>query len=172
MASALLKSAGPSAISNLNKSADIASSTSKANINVDNIDDESDEGSKSGILSKAGVPFVFVFRGVGYLLEGIFTVVSGGAFGILGLIFFVLKIIGAFLYVLFVKILPFVVWYIGIPTFILGAIMGLFFLGGHILFVIIFIAGLIFYIKNLIKVVYKLPDNTKLNQDTNTKMKK
>jgi hypothetical protein len=96
----------------------------------------------------------------GKIMEIIMTVLSFGAFGIIGIISSVLKIIFYVLKIIFVDIMPFVIWYIGIPTFILGAIMGLIFLGGHILFIIVFIVGIFYYIKNLIKVVYKLPDNT------------
>ena len=93
------------------------------------------------------------------IIQGLFTVVSGGAFGILSVIMFVLKAILYILYYLFVKIIPFIVMYIGIPTFILGVIMGLFFLGGHLLFVIVFIVGLFLYLKNMFSVIYSLPTN-------------
>lgn len=93
----------------------------------------------------------------GAVLEGIFTVVSGGTFGILSIIMFILRIIAYLLYYIIAKIIPFLVMYIGIPTFILGAIMGLFFLGGHILFIVVFFVGLFLYLKNMYKVVYNLP---------------
>ena len=56
----------------------------------------------------------------------------------------------------------------GIPTFILGAIMGLFFLGGHLLFVIVFFAGIFIYIRKLLGVVYTLPTkNPNINNNNN-----
>lgn len=103
------------------------------------------------------------FNWVGKVFESALTVVSVGATGILDVILYILKIIWSFLVLLFTKIMPFIVMYIGFPAFILGIIMGLFFLGGHILLVIVFVVGIIYYIKNLVGVVYKLPDNTKAN---------
>jgi uncharacterized membrane protein len=104
------------------------------------------------------------FNLVGKVFETALTVLSAGATGIFDIILYILKIIWSFLILLFTKIIPFIVMYIGVPAFILGIIMGLFFLGGHILLVIVFIVGIIYYIKNLVSIVYKLPDNTKENQ--------
>ena len=112
----------------------------------------------------------FQFEGIDIvqtIIQGLFTVVSGGSFGILSIIMFVLKAIIYILYYLFVKVIPFIVMYIGIPTFILGVIMGLFFLGGHLLFVIVFIVGLFLYLKNMFSVIYSLPTNN-IEQIENT----
>jgi hypothetical protein len=131
----------------------------------------SDAGSASG-GSKSLATIVKGFSFTGSLLEGVFTVASGGTFGILSVIMFILRIIAYLLYYIIVKIIPFLVMYIGIPTFILGAIMGLFFLGGHILFLVVFFAGLFLYLKNIYKVVYNLPkniSNNNNNMSSNTK---
>jgi hypothetical protein len=103
------------------------------------------------------------------------TVVSGGTFGLLGIIFWILKTIGILLWYIFAKIIPFLVVYIGIPTFILGAIMGLFFIGGHLLFIIVFFVGIFIYIRKLIGVVYALPtknpNSTNNNNNNNITIK-
>ena len=86
------------------------------------------------------------------VFAGLPTVFSG--------IVWVLKIVFAILSYILFTIVPFLVQYIGIPLFILGIIMGIMFMGGHILFVILFIIGLAFYIKGLlnIKLVNSKPD--------------
>lgn len=117
-------------------------------------------GSKGPSIIAKGFSFT------GALLEGVFTVASGGTFGIISMIMYVLRIIAYLLYYIIVKIIPFLVMYIGIPTFILGVIMGLFFLGGHILFLVVFFAGLFLYLKNIYKVVYNLPKTISNNNNT------
>lgn len=86
------------------------------------------------------------------LFAGVPTVFSG--------IVWVLKIIFMALYYVLFKIVPFLIQYIGIPMFILGAILGIMFLGGHMLFVVLFIIGMFFYVKGLfnIKLVSKMPN--------------
>jgi hypothetical protein len=128
---------------------------------VDDTDyDALENGKKGNIFTRA---IKAPFNWVGKVFESALTVASVGATGILDVILYILKIIWSFLVLLFTKIMPFIVMYIGFPAFILGIIMGLFFLGGHILLVIVFVVGIIYYIKNLVGVVYKLPDNTKAN---------
>lgn len=101
------------------------------------------------------------------ILNGIFaglpTVFSG--------IVWVLKIIFMALYYILFKIVPFLVQYVGIPMFILGAILGIMFLGGHMLFVVLFIVGMYFYIRGLfnIKLVSKSSVNMANSLITNTK---
>lgn len=91
------------------------------------------------------------------LFAGLPTVFSG--------IVWVLRIIFMILYYVLFKIVPFLIQYIGIPMFILGAILGIMFLGGHMLFVIVFIVGMFFYIRGLLNI--KLVSNTpKINIDT------
>ena len=127
----------------------------------DDVDYDKLENGKSNVFMRA---IKAPFNLVGKVFETALTVVSAGATGILDVILYILKIIWSFLILLFTRIIPFIVMYIGAPAFILGIIMGLFFLGGHILLVIVFIVGIFYYIKNLINVVYKLPDNTKGNK--------
>lgn len=85
----------------------------------------------------------------------------GGAFlyGILGnlvavgiptmfsVIFGILKFVGYILYWIFIKIVPFLVLYVGIPLFILGILLGLLFFGGHLIFLVVFFVGIYFYIR-------------------------
>lgn len=126
------------------------------------------KGLKSGInssdTSDIGITDISIPAKIGQVL---LTVVSGGAFGLLGIIFWILKTIGILLWYIFAKIIPFVVVYIGIPTFILGAIMGLFFLGGHLLFVIVFFVGIFIYVRKLIGVVYTLPTKNPNSNNNN-----
>lgn len=90
------------------------------------------------------------------LFAGLPTVFSG--------IVWVLRIVFMALYYILFNIVPFLIQYIGIPMFILGAILGIMFLGGHMLFVVLFIVGLYFYIRGLfnVKLVSKAP-KTNLN---------
>jgi hypothetical protein len=97
------------------------------------------------------------FNGVKFIFESILTVLSFGVFGVLGLIFFLLRVIWTFLMVFFFKVIPFIVVYLGAPMFIVGLIMGLFFLAGHMVFIVAFVIGLVYYVKNLTGVIYKLP---------------
>ena len=137
------------------------SETSATPIDNEDVDYDALENEKKGNVFVRALKAPFNW--VGKVFESALTVLSVGATGILDVILYILKIIWSFLVLLFTKIMPFIVMYIGIPAFILGIIMGLFFLGGHILLVIVFVVGIIYYIKNLIGVVYKLPDNTKAN---------
>lgn len=98
------------------------------------------------------------FTPINWVLQFVFNLLSGGTFGILALIMFVIRAIIYVIYIIIVKVIPYFVKYIGIPTFILGLIMGLFFIGGHILFVIVFIVGLYYYIKNMTNIIYTLPN--------------
>jgi len=87
------------------------------------------------------------------LFAGLPTVFSG--------IVWVLRIVFMALYYILFNIVPFLIQYVGIPMFILGAILGIMFLGGHMLFVVLFIVGLYFYIRGLfnVKLVSKAPKN-------------
>lgn len=99
------------------------------------------------------------------ILNGIFaglpTVFSG--------IVWVMKNIFIALYYILFEIVPFLIQYIGIPMFILGAILGIMFLGGHMLFVVLFIVGMYFYIRGLfnIKLVSKSPAQIVTNSVSN-----
>ena len=111
-------------------------------------------------LKNAGNMLADTFKPLTWTMQFLFNLLSGGSFGILALIMFILRAIIYVIYIIFVKVIPFFIKYIGIPTFILGAIMGVFFIGGHILFVILFIGGLYYYLKNMSNVIYKLPSTT------------
>ena len=50
----------------------------------------------------------------------------------------------------YIKFLPFIIVYIGIPLFILGLLLGFTFIGGWILFIIIFIIFMYYFIKGTI----------------------
>jgi hypothetical protein len=120
-------------------------------------DSESSVNLKDGILQRMyDYTFGTVFGIIGSLtINGLFaglpTVFSG--------IVWVLKIIFMALYYILFKIVPFLIQYVGIPMFILGAILGIMFLGGHMLFVVLFIVGMYFYIRGLfnVKLVSKAP---------------
>lgn len=139
----------------------VKTNTDDVDADDDDVDYEELENKKSGNVFTRAIKAPFDW--VGKLFESVLTVFSAGATGILDVILYILKIIWSFLVLLFTKIMPFIVMYIGVPAFILGIIMGLFFLGGHILLVIVFVVGIFYYIKNLVNVVYMLPDNTKAN---------
>jgi hypothetical protein len=104
-------------------------------------------------------------------LNGIFA----GLPTVFSLIVWVLRMIFMVLYYVLFVIVPFLVQYVGIPMFILGAILGIMFLGGHMLFVVMFILGMFFYIKGLLNI--KLVSKSKLNNlvtqgpQTNNEMK-
>ena len=131
----------------------------------------SDDDSESSINLKEGI----LQRIYDYTFGGIFSIISSltlnGLFAGLPTVFsaivWVLKIIFMALYYILFKIVPFLIQYVGIPMFILGAILGIMFLGGHMLFVVLFIVGMYFYIRGLFnaKLVSKAP---KVNSNSNT----
>ena len=131
----------------------------------------SDDDSESSINLKEGI----LQRIYDYTFGGIFSIISSltlnGLFAGLPTVFsaivWVLKIIFMALYYILFKIVPFLIQYVGIPMFILGAILGIMFLGGHMLFVVLFIVGMYFYIRGLfnVKLVSKAP---KVNSNSNT----
>lgn len=94
------------------------------------------------------------------------SVVMNGIFAFLPSVFsviiMILKPIFIVLYYILFKIVPFLVTYIGIPLFILGAVMAIMFMGGHMLMIVVFIVGLYLYIKGLF--------NIKLVSGTQTSM--
>lgn len=99
-----------------------------------------------------GISGEFIFKGifgniVGFLIPSLFTI-----------IFAILKFIGLILYYIFAKIVPFMVVYFGIPLFILGAMMALLFVGGHMFFLIAFFVGVFFYIKGVFNIKLKPPE--------------
>jgi hypothetical protein len=111
-----------------------------------------------GALGKAGGIFSWLFN---TSIGAISSVILNGLFGFLPTVFsgivLVLKPIFILLHYVLFKIVPFLVTYIGIPLFILGAVMAVMFLGGHILWVILFVVGIFLYVRGIfnIKLVNK-----------------
>jgi len=84
----------------------------------------------------------------GALLYGILgNLVAAGIPTMFSVIFSTLKFVGYILYWIFIKIVPFLVLYVGIPLFILGILLGLLFFGGHLIFLVVFFVGIYFYIR-------------------------
>lgn len=100
-------------------------------------------------------------------LGGFTGFVSGYLGKIFGVVGFIIGLICKIIYIILFKIVPFIVFYFGIPLFILGAIMAVIFTGGHIFFTIVFLGGTYIYFKKIIKSVYKLPDPNKKNITNN-----
>jgi hypothetical protein len=106
--------------------------------------------------------WVSVKEAMGTAFDGFFNGILGNIFGFLiptlfTIIFAILKGIALVLYYIFVKIVPFMVVYFGIPLFILGAMMALLFVGGHMFFLIAFFVGVFFYIKGVFNIKLKPP---------------
>ncbi len=104
-----------------------------------------------GVKEALGTGFDMFWNGivgniVGFLIPTLFSI-----------IFAILKGIALVLYYIFVKIVPFMVVYFGIPLFILGAMMALLFVGGHMFFLIAFFVGVFFYIKGVFNIKLKPP---------------
>ena len=131
----------------------------------------SDDDSKSSINIKGGKLQGIYDYTFGTVFGMISSLIVNGLFAGLPTVFsgivWVLKIIFMALYYILFKIVPFLIQYVGIPMFILGAILGIMFLGGHMLFVVLFIVGMYFYIRGLfnIKLVSKAP---KINSNSST----
>jgi len=84
----------------------------------------------------------------GSLFYGILgNLVAAGIPTMFSVIFAILKFVGYIMYWIFIKIVPFLVIYVGIPLFILGILLGLLFFGGHLLFLVVFFVGIYFYIR-------------------------
>lgn len=84
----------------------------------------------------------------GALFYGILgNLVAAGIPTMFSFIFGILKFVGYILYWIFIKIVPFLVIYVGIPLFILGILLGLLFFGGHLIFLVVFFVGIYFYVR-------------------------
>lgn len=131
----------------------------------------SDDDSESSINIKGSILQRIYDYTFGSVFGMISSLIVNGLFAGLPTVFsgivWVLKIIFMALYYILFKIVPFLIQYVGIPMFILGAILGIMFLGGHMLFVVLFIVGMYFYIRGLfnIKLVSKAP---KINSNNST----
>jgi len=125
------------------------------NEDIEDITEQSKGEIVAGFIGKViGIPLRWSVGAIG-------SVVLNGVFAFLPTVFsvivMILKPIFIILYYLLFKIVPFLVTYIGIPLFILGAILAVMFMGGHMLMIIVFIGGMFLYIKGLfnIKLVAK-----------------
>jgi len=103
-----------------------------------------------------------VMDGLGTGFDFLFNGILGNIFGflipsLLSVIFAILKGVAYVLYYIFAKIVPFMVVYFGIPLFILGAMMALLFVGGHMFFLVAFFVGVFFYIKGVFNIKLKPP---------------
>jgi len=84
----------------------------------------------------------------GALFYGILgNLVAAGIPTMFSFIFATLKFVGYIMYWIFIKIVPFLVIYVGIPLFILGILLGLLFFGGHLVFLVVFFVGIYFYVR-------------------------
>jgi len=105
---------------------------------------EGDEPPQDGIAEKTK-------KSVTGVLNGIFT---GGLSTLFGIILMILEVVFRILWFIFTIILPFMIKYIGIPLFILGAIMGLIFTVGHVFFLVAFFVGVFLYMRGIVKVAF------------------
>lgn len=108
-----------------------------------------DTGNKEEADAKESVENMGVIANIGgSLFYGILgNFVAAGIPTMFSFIFATLKFVGYILYWVFIKIVPFLVIYVGIPLFILGILLGLLFFGGHLVFLIVFVVGIYFYIR-------------------------
>ena len=96
----------------------------------------------------------------GALFYGVLgNLVAAGIPTMFSVIFATLKFVGYIMYWIFIKIVPFLVIYVGIPLFILGILLGLLFFGGHLLFLIVFFVGIYFYVRGAFNLRIKTNNN-------------
>lgn len=125
----------------------------------------SEDTESSSINIKGGILQRIYDNTFGTIFGAINSLIVNGLFAGLPTVFsgivWVLRIVFMALYYILFNIVPFLIQYVGIPMFILGAILGIMFLGGHMLFVVLFIVGMYFYIRGLfnVKLVSKAPSN-------------
>ncbi len=100
--------------------------------------DAAESAESMGKIANVGGAFFYGILG---------NLVAAGIPTMFSVIFAVLKFVGYILYWIFLKIVPFLVIYVGIPLFILGILLGLLFFGGHLLFLVVFFVGIYFYIR-------------------------
>lgn len=123
---------------------------------------EEDDIEKS---SEQSGPFGLLSKGFGIIVGNI---LGAGLPSIFVVIFAILKFVFQFIYFILVKVVPFLVKYVGIPLFILGAIMALLFFGGHIFFTVSFVVGVFLYIKGLYTLSFNLPKQAEHMKNNNT----
>ena len=114
--------------------------------------------------SSSGGGFEYIKRAFGIILGNI---VGVGIPTIFVIIFGILKYVFIFIFFIIFTVVPFLVKYIGIPLFIVGAIMALLFFGGHLFFTITLVVGVFLYIKGIYKLTINLPKQAK-DMDNNS----
>ena len=112
--------------------------------------------------AQSGGRFVEGLKSIGNNLMDIFIgivkdVPRVGLQSILGGIFIIFSWIVKFMTFLFTQIIPFLLKYIGIPLFILGAILALIFFGGHMFFIVALMVGVYLYIKGIYNLTFNIP---------------
>ena len=116
--------------------------------------------------AQSGGRFVEGLKSIGNNLMDIFIgivkdVPRVGLQSILGGIFMIFSWIVKFMTFLFTQIIPFLLKYIGIPLFILGAILALIFFGGHMFFIVALMVGVFLYIKGIYNLTFNIPVQAK-----------
>ena len=114
------------------------------------------------IAAQSGGRFVQGLKSIGNNLMDIiygiaFDVPKVGIQSILAGIFIIFSWIIKFMTFLFTQIIPFLLKYIGIPLFILGAILALIFFGGHMFFIVALMVGVYLYIKGIYNLTFNIP---------------
>jgi len=94
------------------------------------------------------------------------NLVAAGIPTMFSVIFATLKFVGYILYWIFIKIVPFLVLYVGIPLFIMGILLGLLFFGGHLIFLIVFFVGIYFYVRGAFTLKIR-PESRKTESSAN-----
>jgi len=118
------------------------------------------------VAAQSGGRFVEGLKSIGNNLMDIFIgivkdVPRVGLQSILGGIFMIFSWIVKFMTFLFTQIIPFLLKYIGIPLFILGAILALIFFGGHMFFIVALMVGVYLYIKGIYNLTFNIPVQAK-----------
>ena len=118
------------------------------------------------VAAQSGGKFVNGLKSIGNNLMDIFIgivkdVPRVGLQSILGGIFMIFSWIVKFMTFLFTQIIPFLLKYIGIPLFILGAILALIFFGGHMFFIVALMVGVYLYIKGIYNLTFNIPVQAK-----------
>lgn len=118
------------------------------------------------VAAKSGGRFVNGLKSIGNnlmdVIIGIIKDVSRvGLQSIVAAIFMIFSWIIKFMTFLFTKIIPFLLKYIGIPLFILGAILALIFFGGHMFFIVTLMVGVYLYIKGIYNLTFNIPVQAK-----------
>ena len=118
------------------------------------------------VAAQSGGKFVNGLKSIGNNLMDIFIgivkdVPLVGLKSILAGIFMIFSWIVKFMTFLFTQIIPFLLKYIGIPLFILGAILALIFFGGHMFFIVALMVGVFLYIKGIYNLTFNIPVQAK-----------